>query len=207
MKLCGIDQKSIIIDKNMFNLKSKMHIDNSYDIRAYYCNSIDSDIYSCNDSIEFKSKTIVQRIGERILDGSENWSYDPVTKTYYYHQDNKFHIPCGGFFDTMLCTHFTWRQYSLTPPYGTIQGGEENEIMFNYDFGNGGVDNFINWLQSQIDKNIPVKVQYVLQEPLIGHIDLPNPMPRFLPRNYFIESHGGVEPIINTHTSIINRPY
>ncbi len=164
-------------------------------------------VFSCNDEIDYKNQIIIQRIGEHILDGTERWLYDSITKTYYYYQDNKFHNPCGGFFDTMLCTHFNWRQYTKTPPYATIQGGVENEIMFNYDFGVGGVEKFIEWLQKQVNINTPVIIKYILQEPIIRHIEIPNPRPRFIPKHKFIISDDGFEPNYRVHTSVVHSPF
>lgn len=208
MGLSEIIQSPIDINKNnIVYYKDKIVVDDSFDVRSYFSNSIEFGVFSCNDVIEFCTNTVVKRIGEIILDGTEEWLYDSITKTYYFHQENKFHIPCGGFFDTMLCTHFTWRQYSEIPLYGTIQGRSENEIMFNYDFGKGGVSNFIDWLQVQVSKNFPVKVLFVLQEPIISHIELPSPKPRFIPKHYFIESHDDVNPTISIHSSVIHKPY
>lgn len=209
MPLCGIDQKPIdLTDNCLDDIRHLIGKDSAFNIRSYFCNTIYEDnSYSCNDTFIADTNTIIQRIGIKVLDGTEDWAYDEITKTYYYHQENKFCNPCSGYFDTILCTHFLWRQHLKNPPYSTVQGGVENEIMFNYDDGNGGVDNFIQWLQAQIAVNTPVKVLFVLQHPIIYYIEVPNPDPRFIPKHYFIKSEEDIQPPIEIHKSDFYRPF
>lgn len=174
----------------------------------YFCNNITKDNkLSCCDNLEFENNKINKRIGRNIITGDEEWYYDEKTKTYYYYQFNKFNNDIGGKYDPMLCTHFRWTPYSLAPEYGYFQGGESNEIMFNYDYGKNGVDNFKKWLKEQYSKGTPVEVQYIMQFPIsIYNRPLYKPNPRFIACNYSIDSNG-LNPEIRTKLNISYKSY
>jgi len=146
----------------------------NYDDRdkyQYFCNMIEPNgDFACADVLNIEKNRIIKRIGQTILTGDEDWFFDKNTKTYFFYQNNKFYKNIGGKYDPMMCTHARWTKYTESIEYSYIQGGEKNEIMFNYDYGKDGIDNFKKWLKEQFDKNIPVKILYIMQNPKI--IDL-----------------------------------
>ncbi len=140
---------------------------NSFE-KQFFCNSINSrNELACVDYIDFDKKIISYRTNKVTLSGEEEWYYDNLTKTYYYHQCNKFCDIIGGKSDKMLCTHFRWVEYTDSPEHDEFQGGPENQIMFNFDYGKDGVENFKSWLKMQSEKGTPVEVLYTLQYPII----------------------------------------
>ena len=172
-------------------------------ISQHFCNSIDDfGKIAVRDSILFAKGITEKRIGKEILTGDEDWFFDDTTKTYYYFQYNKFCENIGGTYDKMMCTHFRWTDYTTNIEYGQFQGGPENQIMFNYDFGKGGVNNFKLWLKEQYTNpnKSPVIVQYTLQHPILQRGNEPYiPDPRFIPAHVSVNSDdkNAVQPILH----------
>jgi hypothetical protein len=123
----------------------------------------------CTDSYDPHTATLIKRLSKIELTGNENWKYDENKKSYYYNQEGKFYqdLPIGGFYDAMLCTHFSWREGDINPEYGQFVGGVTNEIMFCYDYGKDGLENFKNWLKNRYEKKEPVQVIYILNHTII----------------------------------------
>ena len=137
-------------------------------IKPYLCNSYEKDGKSfIRDTYNFENNIITKRLGKNLLTGNEKWRYDPETKTYAYYQENKFNENGLGKFDTMLCTHFRWQEYSSEIPESMFQGNDKGEIMFNFYDATKGLDYFKNWLKEQYNKNKPVEVLFALQFPII----------------------------------------
>ena len=173
------------------------------EVSQHFCNSIDDfGKIAVRDSILYDKNITEKRIGMDILTGDEEWYFDDLTKTYYYFQYNKFCENIGGLYDKMMCTHFRWTDYTTNIEYGQFQGGSKNQIMFNYDFGKDGVENFKKWLREQYTNpnKMPVKVQYTLQYPILQRRDEPYiPNPRFIPAHVSVNSDNkdSVQPIIH----------
>lgn len=172
-------------------------------ISQHFCNSIDDcGKIGVRDSISYEKNITEKRIGMDILTGDEDWFFDDTTKTYYYFQYNKFNENIGGSYDKMMCTHFRWTEYNTNIEYGQFQGGAENQIMFNYDFGKAGVENFKNWLREQYTNpsKTPVKVLYTLQYPILQRRnEIYIPSPRFIPAHVSVNSNdkNAVQPILH----------
>lgn len=175
-------------------------------LSQYFCNSLkDNNILTTVDGMDLRSRMVEKRIGKTILTGDEDWFYDNVTKCYYYFQQNKF-CCCTGYYDNMICTHFRWVPYSLCIKQSEFQGGNKNQIMFNFDNGVGGIDNFKKWLKNQLSCGTPVEIYYIMQFPEIIYLKNNfNPIPRFVP--YYVEVNGGeVNPdVITTYSFDIDK--
>lgn len=135
------------------------------DNKKWYCNVVDSDAARCCDVYLEDGSTLCQLTSYN-LTGNEDWAYNPENKCYYFHAPDKYFDDVdGGQFDPMLCSHFRWSQDIHTTPLYMFCGGFRNEIQFNYDNGEGGLDNFIKWVKKQRTTKIPVEVVYVLKYP------------------------------------------
>lgn len=133
--------------------------------QKWYCNNITNQTARCCDTYN-EEGSLVQRISRYILTGEEDWAYNPQSKCYYYHAENKYYDEIdGGRYDTMLCTHFRWSEDMTSTPLYMFSGGIKNEIQFNYDNGTGGLNNFIDWIKKQLNTKIPVEVVYISKYP------------------------------------------
>ena len=153
----------------MFLLGIEQDIDDENKIISqFFCTEIgENNKFATRDSVDVNDNIIKRRIGKTILTGAEEWKYDEKTKTYYFKQFNKFCENISGKYDRMMCTHFRWSKYKENLKYGEFQGDYKNNIMFNFDFGKDGVDNFRKWLTNQNSQGQPVEVYYILQNPII----------------------------------------
>jgi len=135
------------------------------DNRKWYCNQMDDSVARCCDLYN-ENGNLVQYIGWYILTGDEEWKYNPVSKCYYFYMNDKYYDEVdGGQYDPMLCTHFRWSNDIESTPLYMFAGGKQNEIQFNYDNGEGGVDNFVAWIKDRQKTKIPVEICFVLKYP------------------------------------------
>lgn len=115
------------------------------------------------DEVDLERGVYVKRIGERMLDGSEDEYWFAQSTRYYTaiadKRSNREEVT-----NALLCSHFRTK-YALSDTLGyvseTYYSAGNINILFNYDNGAGGVDNFVTWLQSN-----PVTVRYLLANPV-----------------------------------------
>lgn len=115
------------------------------------------------DEIDFERGVYIQRVGAKVFDGSadEKWS---VSAGQYYitiadKRDNYTKVP-----NALRCSHFRVNptmHNGLGYVTETYYASGNRNILVNLDHAEGGVDNFVTWLQSN-----PITVQYVLATPI-----------------------------------------
>jgi len=182
------------------------------DARKFLC-QIEDPEFKVIDKTKFayypSDSFIVNRIGGNILIGIEDFRFDSATKSYCYKQDNKFNINGLAMYDSMMCSHFTWQKYSEEISYGKFQCNSSGEIMFNYDDGKFGVENFKKWLNEQYRKKNPVIVYYTLQFPYISHYEKSYNWDYRIelirnPGSIIVDKSSGAPPIIVEETQYLN---
>lgn len=175
--------------KNSFLGKMTYNYKNKNDTQ-YVFNSLEEndEFYVC-DLYHYDEDLLEKRIGINVLTGDEEWFFDEKTKTYYYYQFNKLYKNVTGKYDKMLSNYFRWIEYSENIKYSEFQGGEENQIMFNFDYGKDGIDNFKKWLKKKFNEGCPVEVCYIMQSPIfIKNEERYIPNPDFTPKYFNVEN-------------------
>lgn len=123
---------------------------------------VDGQSWIC-DEIDLDRGVYIQRVGTIVFDGSVDEYWFAQSTRYYTSikdkRSNKVEVT-----NALRCSHFKTK-YALTDTLGYVSEtyyhvGNVN-ILFNFDNGAGGVDNFVSWLQSN-----PITVQYVLATPI-----------------------------------------
>lgn len=115
------------------------------------------------DEVDLERGVYVKRIGSVILDGSTDEEWEATSAQYHISlldkRNNRVQVD-----NALWCSHFKVpitidnSQGFVTETYW--QSGNRN-VLFNYDNGVGGLDNFKVWLQSN-----PVTLQYMLNTPI-----------------------------------------
>jgi hypothetical protein len=115
------------------------------------------------DEVDLERGVYVKRIGSVILDGSADEEWEATSAQYHISlldkRNNRVQVD-----NALWCSHFKVpitidnSQGFVTETYW--QSGNRN-VLFNYDNGVGGLDNFKVWLQSN-----PVTLQYMLNTPI-----------------------------------------
>lgn len=115
------------------------------------------------DEVDPERGVYVKRIGSVILDGSADEEWEATSAQYHISlldkRNNRVQVN-----NALWCSHFKVpitidnSQGFVTETYW--QSGNRN-VLFNYDNGVGGLDNFKVWLQSN-----PVTLQYMLNTPI-----------------------------------------
>ncbi len=103
----------------------------------------------------------VQRVGKLVLDGTENWLTVSVSEilTIYY-----IRLYSAKTKHNMISSHFVYNKSNDVCPSFHIDAF--NVLIFNYENGVGGVDNFKSWLAAQAAAGTPVTVYYELAQPI-----------------------------------------
>lgn len=117
------------------------------------------------DEVDLARGVYVRRVNNIVFDGStdELWGVTTATAAQYYigvmdKRNNRAQVE-----NVLLCSHF-----AVQPPTSNVLGyvtetywenGNVN-VLFNYDNGSGGLDNFKTWLQMN-----PVTLWYMLETP------------------------------------------
>ena len=96
------------------------------------------------DSLNMETQDLKKYIGKEILTGNEEWFYSEEKKTYYYNQFNKIQVDNNS--AKMMCNYFSF-SINDKPEWGKFCNGINQEIHFNFDNGEKGVENFKNWLK------------------------------------------------------------
>lgn len=139
------------------------------DTSKWYCNAIDKYGPRCADVLD-DNGNYIKRIHTSILNGEEDWQYNPESKCYFFYAENKYYDDIdGGQFDPMMCSHFRWTNNITSTPLYTFAGGRKTEIQFNYDNGKGGLKNFTDWIKKKLSDNKPVQLLYIMKYPYYYH--------------------------------------
>ncbi len=103
----------------------------------------------------------VHRVGKLELDGTENWLTVSVSEilTIYY-----IRLYSAKTKHNMISSHFVYNKSNDVCPSFHIDAF--NVLIFNYENGVGGVDNFKSWLAAQAAAGTPVTVYYELAQPI-----------------------------------------
>lgn len=131
------------------------------------CNTIDEDNSpKCADHFDMGGNHI-QFLNALQLTGNEDWFYDEKTNSFCFHAFNKYYDEDNdGSKDTMMCTHFAWVSGGVPTKHGEFSGGTLNEIRFYYNERNEVLEEFVEWIKSQVEKGTPVIVYYIMKEPI-----------------------------------------
>lgn len=135
--------------------------------KKIYCNAIENgNIPKCVDIFD-RGENHFQVINEVTLTGIEDWFFDEKNRSFCFHAFNKYFDDIdGGAMDTMMCTHFVWVSGGCPLKHGEFAGGRTDEIRFNYNNGEEGLESFVEWIRSQNEVGTPVKVYYIMKEPI-----------------------------------------
>ena len=184
-------------DMSMFMGRLKHENIKSYLDSERFCTECNETV----DSLNLEKQELKKYIGKEILTGNEEWHYCNENKTYYYNQFNKLIVDNNS--ARMMSNYFTFVN-DLKTKIGTFSNGVKQEIHFNYDNGEKGVDNFKNWLKEKYYSGKPVEVYYVLQYPvIINRRFYYNSNPRIDIKYISTKaSNGNLSPIINVKSEI-----
>lgn len=166
----------------------------------YLKSGLDSQLF-CNspsrtvDSLNLKNHCLIKTVDREFLTGSEDWFYDESRGTYYYNQYNKLVVKNNS--AQMMCNYFIFSE-SDHPRWGQFCNGENQEIHFNFDNGDKGINGFKSWLKEKYESSSPVVVYYVMEYPkIISRRCYYNSNPRFKGVHSLIETkNGGLTPSI-----------
>lgn len=132
---------------------------------------LDKPIYKIGDyadTLGYREKLCERNIKELVLTGDENWQYNNTLST-----SNAFYILLSNYVRADgFCSH-----YSTVADIRANEGiyfGVNINILTNLSDGLSTVDDFKSYLKSQYEAGTPVKVYYVLSEPTIETITLPD---------------------------------
>ena len=116
---------------------------------------------SARDTYDGVRGGFVQRVGKLVLDGTENWLTVSVSEilTIYY-----IRLYSAKTKHNMISSHFVYNKSNDVYPSFHIDAF--NALIFNYENGVGGVDNFKSWLAAQAAAGTPVTVYYELAQPI-----------------------------------------
>ena len=151
----------------------------------------------------------VQRIGVKVLDGTENWSCRLNTKeTHLCFYMSKTYWPCVN--NTLgFCSHLPWYFGSLYYPqrnFNCASGYPDSSaaVMFVVDknyfssYDKAGIN---AWLAAQYAAGTPVTVYYQLATPVVTYLD-PATVPTFYPYTR-IEQDGAVKGVIEATVKVM----
>lgn len=115
------------------------------------------------DEVDLVRGVYVRRVGTRVLNGANDEHWDTTSVQYYLpFPDKRSNYTDVG--NALVCSHFKARTYidnSLGFVTETHFSNGNINVLFNYDNGQGGLNNFIAWLRTN-----PITVQYVLATPV-----------------------------------------
>lgn len=118
--------------------------------------------------------SVVQYIGEKVLNGTENWT--ALNKTYYIPVSDKRSNKIYGK-NILVSNQFKTSEYFAT---NLLEKGFVSEtyyvsgnlnVFFNYDDGLGGLENWKSYLAEQYTNGKPVKIYYQLGTPQVYSLD------------------------------------
>lgn len=153
------------------------------------------------DSLNMETQVLSKYIGKEILTGDEEWFYSEIKKTYYYNQFNKIIVSNNS--AKMMCNYFSFSNDD-NPKWGQFCNGLNQEIHFNFDNGEKGIENFRKWLKEKYNSSMPVEVYYVMQYPeIICKRFYYNSNPRFKGTKISAKSNSGnLDPIVSVKKEI-----
>lgn len=184
-------------DVNIF--MGKIEHDN---LKDYYdSENFCTDRNATADFLNMESQILFKYIGKEILTGDEEWFYSKDKKTYFYNQFNKIKVNNNS--AKMMCNYFSFSNDD-NPEWGKFCNGVNQEIHFNFDNGEKGVENFRKWLKEKYTSTMPVEVYYVMQYPeILCRRFYYNSNPRFKGENVSAKSNSGnLDPIVRVKKEI-----
>ena len=115
------------------------------------------------DEVDLVRGVYVRRVRTLVFDGSDDESWGTTSVQYYIPILDKRsnHTNVGS---ALLCSHFKTSMVidrSLGFVTETYYQDGNVSVLFNYDNGEGGLNNFVTWLQAN-----PITLQYVLATPI-----------------------------------------